>query len=114
MNFINFLVIFSHAFLRQENDEGFIGKSFTKNDPQEEQNFPNIKIYDSIEEFNANLPETVTLLKTPNKCNVYLLGTAHFSDKSREDVANVIRNVRPKNVVLEVSGSCLKEIFKNK
>lgn len=68
----------------------------------QERDFPNIKIYDSLKEFNENLPETVTLLKMPNGCNVYLVGTAHFSEKSQEDVANVIRNVRPKTVVVEV------------
>lgn len=72
-------------------------------EPPQKQDFPDIKIYDSIEEFNENLPETVTLLRMPNKCNVYLVGTAHFSEKSQEDFANVIRNVRPKTVVVEVS-----------
>lgn len=57
----------------------------------DERDFPNIKIYDSIKEFNENLPETVTLLTMPNGCNVYLVGTAHFSEKSSEDVANVVR-----------------------
>lgn len=67
--------------------------------------FPNIKIYDTIDEFNNNLPETVTLLKMPNNVNVYLVGTAHFSEKSQEDVANVIRNVKPRNVVVELCES---------
>jgi hypothetical protein len=82
-------------------------------EPQQERDFPNIKIYDSIEEFNANLPETVTLLRMPNKCNVYLVGTAHFSEKSSEDVANVIRNVRPKTVLVEVGQHVLTEILIN-
>lgn len=67
--------------------------------------FPNIKVYDSIEEFNQNLPETVTLLRMPNNTNVYLVGTAHFSESSQEDVANVIRNVKPKAVVVELCES---------
>lgn len=71
----------------------------------DERDFPDIKIYDSIKEFNENLPETVTLLTMPNGCNVYLVGTAHFSEKSCEDVANVIRNVRPKTVVVELCES---------
>jgi hypothetical protein len=49
--------------------------------------FPDIKIYDSIEEFNQNLPNTVTLLKTPSGNSVYLIGTAHFSQESQRDVA---------------------------
>lgn len=77
---------------------------------QRERDFPNIKIYDSIDEFNANLPETVTLLRMPNNCNVYLIGTAHFSEKSQEDVANVIRNVRPKTVLVEVGRKLLHGI----
>lgn len=35
--------------------------------------FQNIKIYESIEEFNRNLPDTVTLLKTPDGNHVYLV-----------------------------------------
>lgn len=71
-------------------------------EPPQERDFPNLKIYESLKEFNENLPETVTLLTMPNGCNVYLVGTAHFSEKSQEDVANVIRNVRPRTVVVEV------------
>lgn len=67
--------------------------------------FPKLIIYDTIEEFNNNLPETVTLLKTPNGSSVYLIGTAHFSEKSQEDVAFVIRNVRPMAVVVELCES---------
>lgn len=75
------------------------------NDQPSKQEFPDIKVYDDIQEFNRNLPETVTLLKMPNGVNVYLVGTAHFSEKSQEDVANVIRNVRPKTVVVELCES---------
>jgi pheromone shutdown protein TraB len=64
--------------------------------------FKDLKIYDSIEEFNKNLPETVTLLKTPNGTNVYLVGTAHFSEESQKDVALTIRNVNPRAVVVEL------------
>jgi len=64
--------------------------------------FQNITIYESLEEFNANLPETVTLLKTPSGNNVYLVGTAHFSEESQKDVAMVIRNTNPSAVVVEL------------
>lgn len=67
--------------------------------------FQDIKIYESIEEFNANLPDTVTLLKTPSGNNVYLVGTAHFSEASQRDVAFVIRNVLPRAVVVELCDS---------
>ncbi|GBP05867.1 hypothetical protein EVAR_101091_1 [Eumeta japonica] len=45
-----------------------------------------IKIYDSIEEFEKNLPPTVTVLTTPFGSRVYLVGTAHFSE-SQDDVS---------------------------
>lgn len=38
---------------------------------------------------NPELPETVTVLKTDEGCVVYLVGTAHFSLESQEDVAKV-------------------------
>jgi pheromone shutdown protein TraB len=69
------------------------------------ENFQDLKIYDDIEEFNQHLPETVTLLKAPNGNNVYLIGTAHFSEASQKDVAFVIRNVRPRAVVVELCSS---------
>lgn len=56
-------------------------------DLQEEED--RIKIYDSLEEFNKNLPETVTLLEAPNGSVCYLVGTAHFSEKSQDDVSQV-------------------------
>lgn len=48
-----------------------------------------LKIYDSIEEFERNLPSTVTVLKTPTGNKVYLVGTAHFSLESCDDVSLV-------------------------
>lgn len=63
---------------------------------------PNIKIYNSIEEFEKNLPPTVTLLKTPNGSKVYIVGTAHFSKESQDDVSLVIRNARPDVVMVEL------------
>lgn len=61
-----------------------------------------IKIYNTIEEFDANLPETVSLLTTPYGSKVYLVGTAHFSLESQDDVSLVIRNVRPDIVMVEL------------
>lgn len=62
----------------------------------------NIKIYESIEEFHKNLPDTVDLLQTSHGSNVYLIGTAHFSLKSQDDVSFVIRNVKPDVILLEL------------
>ncbi|XP_043068256.1 traB domain-containing protein isoform X1 [Drosophila bipectinata] len=64
-----------------------------------------IKIYDTIEEFEQNLPSTVTLLNTPFGSKVYLVGTAHFSEESQDDVSYVIRNVRPDVVMVELCPS---------
>jgi len=36
-----------------------------------------------------DLPDTVTRLTTPEGSIVYLVGTAHFSDSSKNDVATV-------------------------
>lgn len=69
------------------------------------ENFQDLEIYEDIEEFNRNLPDTVTLLRTPTGNNVYLIGTAHFSEASQRDVAFVIRNVRPRAVVVELCSS---------
>lgn len=87
-----------------------------------------IKIYDTIEEFEANLPATVTVLNTSSGSKVYLVGTAHFSEDSKDDVSyvsassptfpstkenfcnhrnvfQVIRNVRPDVLVVELCSS---------
>lgn len=48
-----------------------------------------IKIYKSIKEFDKNLPHTVTKLTTPHGSVVYLVGTAHFSKESQDDVSLV-------------------------
>lgn len=50
-----------------------------------------IKIYDNIEEFDRNLPSTVTLLSNEFGSKVYVVGTAHFSKESQDDVSLVIR-----------------------
>lgn len=41
------------------------------------------------DDFDNNLPETVTVLKHTNGAKVYLVGTAHFSKESQEDVSFV-------------------------
>uniref|UniRef100_A0A182IMJ6 TraB n=1 Tax=Anopheles atroparvus TaxID=41427 RepID=A0A182IMJ6_ANOAO len=64
-----------------------------------------IPLYATLEEFDRNLPETVTLLTTPGGAKVYLVGTAHFSESSQRDVSLVMRNVRPNVVMLELCPS---------
>ncbi|RZC37929.1 traB domain-containing protein [Asbolus verrucosus] len=60
----------------------------------------------SDEDFDNNLPETVTLLKhEATGAKVYLVGTAHFSNESKEDVIKVIQNILPHVVVLELCSS---------
>lgn len=60
----------------------------------------------SPEDFDSNLPETVTLLTYKETgAKVYLVGTAHFSRESQEDVEKVIRNVQPQLVVVELCRS---------
>ncbi|XP_072389297.1 traB domain-containing protein-like [Diabrotica undecimpunctata] len=60
----------------------------------------------SDDDFDNNLPKTVTLLKHEKTgAKVYLIGTAHFSKESQEDVAKVITNVLPHIVVLELCSS---------
>ncbi|XP_071542049.1 uncharacterized protein [Panulirus ornatus] len=48
------------------------------------------------------LPDTVSRLDTPEGSSVFLVGTAHFSKESQEDVANTIRIVKPDIVVVEL------------
>ena len=38
---------------------------------------------------NIQLPDTVTKLMTPYRSTVYIVGTAHFSESSQEDVRKV-------------------------
>jgi pheromone shutdown protein TraB len=60
----------------------------------------------SDEDFDNNLPETVTLLKHESTgAKVYLVGTAHFSNESKEDVIKVIQSILPHVVVLELCSS---------
>ncbi|XP_029061643.1 traB domain-containing protein isoform X1 [Monodon monoceros] len=49
-----------------------------------------------------NLPRTVTELVAEDGSRVYVVGTAHFSDDSKKDVAKTIREVQPDVVVVEL------------
>lgn len=46
-----------------------------------------------IDNFDEHLPSTVTLLNTPEGAKVYLVGTAHFSIESQDDVSTVCKNI---------------------
>ncbi|KAJ8918431.1 hypothetical protein NQ315_008128 [Exocentrus adspersus] len=70
----------------------------------------------SDDDFDNNLPDTVTLLKHEKTgAKVYLIGTAHFSKESQDDVVkanefyyyfySVITNVLPHVVVIELCSS---------
>nr|SVE74354.1 EOG090X0AQH [Daphnia barbata] len=53
------------------------------------------------------LPETVTQLTSKDGVKVYLVGTAHFSQESQEDVSKTILMTRPRVVVVELCVSRL-------
>ncbi|XP_057371312.1 uncharacterized protein LOC130692251 isoform X2 [Daphnia carinata] len=53
------------------------------------------------------LPETVTQLTSKDGVKVFLVGTAHFSQESQEDVAKTILMTRPRVVVVELCVSRL-------
>lgn len=59
----------------------------------------------NLEDFDKSLPETVTLIPGPHGSKVYIVGTAHFSEKSQNDVANVIQAVQPNIVMVELCTS---------
>ncbi|XP_022914103.2 traB domain-containing protein [Onthophagus taurus] len=55
------------------------------------------------EEFDKCLPQTVTLLQHPQTgAKVYVVGTAHFSQESKDEVVKVINTVLPHIVILEL------------
>lgn len=51
---------------------------------------------------HASLQATLTRLTTSNGAEVFLIGTAHFSQKSVQDVQKVMQTVKPSAVVLEL------------
>ncbi|GAB6029907.1 hypothetical protein CHUAL_005606 [Chamberlinius hualienensis] len=56
----------------------------------------------SINPPKDNLPDTVTRLETPNGSVVYIVGTAHFSVESQNDVSRTIQATRPNVVMVEL------------
>ncbi|XP_022242640.1 traB domain-containing protein-like [Limulus polyphemus] len=55
-----------------------------------------------MREANPKLPETVTILETTEGCKVYLVGTAHFSEESQNDVSKTITATQPDIVMVEL------------
>ncbi|ESO99290.1 hypothetical protein LOTGIDRAFT_113686, partial [Lottia gigantea] len=54
---------------------------------------------------NPELPDTTVCLETPEGCKVYVVGTAHFSIDSQNDVSKVINATQPDVVMLELCKS---------
>lgn len=50
----------------------------------------------------TDLPSTVTFLEGPSGSQVYVVGTAHFSEQSNEDVINTLEKIRPHILCLEL------------
>ncbi|KAJ9591614.1 hypothetical protein L9F63_001828, partial [Diploptera punctata] len=85
-----------------ENDE--LGPEQSKT--EEKANIPSSGILDTYDaSIDSNLPETVALLTTPEGSKVYLVGTAHFSLESQNDVAKIIQAVQPHIVLVELCNS---------
>ncbi|XP_039302419.1 traB domain-containing protein isoform X2 [Solenopsis invicta] len=61
---------------------------------------PRIREYDPT--IDERLPETVTLLTAPEGGKLYLVGTAHFSIESQNDVSKIIQAVQPHIVAVEL------------
>ncbi|XP_034824519.1 traB domain-containing protein isoform X1 [Maniola hyperantus] len=55
-----------------------------------------------LQSSDNSLPSTVTVLDAPDGGKVYLVGTAHFSLESQEDVSKVIQQVCPHVVMVEL------------
>ncbi|XP_078678473.1 traB domain-containing protein-like isoform X2 [Branchiostoma floridae x Branchiostoma belcheri] len=53
----------------------------------------------------TSLPETVTTLDTEDGGKVYVIGTAHFSEESQQDVIKTIETVQPDVVLVELCKS---------
>lgn len=87
-----------------------ISSTYHTCDSRDEQNYSEtttntdsyIKVYDDLEEFEKHLPPTVTLLENQFGSKIYIVGTAHFSKESQDDVSFVIRNVQPDVVMVEL------------
>jgi len=103
---------------QDDNEDAVVSEQEEEEEKAEEGSVKGEKVDEEVEEEGADkmamplkksrvldldqLPETCTLLSLPNGGRVYLVGTAHFSKESNEDVAAVIQAVKPDIVVLEL------------
>lgn len=60
---------------------------------------------EKIAENNDNKTLPYVVLDAPSGGQVYLIGTAHFSEKSQKEVVELIRQIQPNRVVLELCNS---------
>lgn len=72
--------------------------------------YPNEVLYPSARierstEVLSGLPSTVEVLSTDDGCRVYLVGTAHFSESSQQDVIKTIQLTQPDVIVVELCKS---------
>ncbi|KAF7252148.1 hypothetical protein EG68_09041 [Paragonimus skrjabini miyazakii] len=65
----------------------------------------NIKAVIDIRKQPFDLPETVSVLECKNGTKVYLVGTAHFSKESIDEVVKIMSHTRPDFVVVELCSS---------
>lgn len=54
---------------------------------------------------NPELPSTCTMITTPQGAKVFIVGTAHFSRQSHDDVSTIMKQFLPDVVVLELCKS---------
>ncbi|XP_038061330.1 traB domain-containing protein-like [Patiria miniata] len=61
-----------------------------------------LRVKYNLRQDNPVLPDTVTVLRTEDGGKVYVVGTAHFSEQSQQDVAELIQAVQPDIVMVEL------------
>lgn len=80
----------------------------TPSDPAKKHNVPDVV---SESDFDSNLPETVTLLRGANGAKIYVVGTAHFSEESQNDVSVIMKAVKPHCLVVELCSARTDILF---
>lgn len=58
-----------------------------------------------LNELLSKSSSTISVLEAPMNGRLYVVGTAHFSEESQKEVADLIRLARPNCVVLELCSS---------
>ncbi|XP_060070439.1 traB domain-containing protein-like [Ylistrum balloti] len=92
-----------------DSEEDDTEEDYTGNDDDEDtieiENNDEVEVQRASRDPNPELPNTVTVLANNSEMRVFLVGTAHFSKESREDVAETIRKTQPDIVILELCES---------